>query len=161
MKERRTSAIYYYFFNIKFLTEKKPPKISKSRPYALYSVPPTSPPIFSTDLIMWKTLEIHCTEDFVVPFPPLVSHREWSLPCRKMKGMNEWKWTFKTIANFIGMGAPPPFSIIFKILFHNVYVVTNTYTTNFTIVITILTLLTELIIFFVTLSYLAIRTIMC
>ena len=113
-KERRTSAIY--FFNIKFLTEKKTPIISKSRPYALYSVPPTSPPIFSTDLIMWKTLEIHYTEDFVVPFPPLVSHREWSLPCRKMKGMIEWKWTFKTIANFIGMGAPL-FQLFFKSYF--------------------------------------------
>ena len=41
-----------FFFNIEFLAEKKKPKISKSRPYALYSVPPTSPPMFSTDLIM-------------------------------------------------------------------------------------------------------------
>ena len=116
MKERRTSAIYYYFFNIKFLTEKKNPKISKSRPYALYSVPPTSPPIFSTDLIMWKTLKTHCTEDFVVPFAPLVSHREWNLPCRKMKGMSELKWTFKPIVNLIGLGGPI-FPLFFKSYF--------------------------------------------
>ena len=109
-------AQFIFFFNIEFLAEKKKPKISKSRPYALYSVPPTSPPIFSTDLIMWKTLEIHCTEDFVVPFAPLVSHREWNLPCRKMKGMSELMWTFKTIANLIGLGGPL-FPLFFKSYF--------------------------------------------
>lgn len=105
-----------FFFNIEFLAEKKKPKISKSRPYALYSVPPTSPPMFSTDLIMWKTVEIHCTEDFVVPFAPLVSHREWNLPCRKMKGISELMWTFKTIANLIGLGGPL-FPLFFKSYF--------------------------------------------
>ena len=105
----------FFFLNWIFGRKKKP-KISKSRPYALYSVPPTSPPMFSTDLIIWKTVEIHCTEDFVVPFAPLVNHREWNLPCRKMKGISELMWTFKTIANLIGLGGPI-FPLYFKSYF--------------------------------------------